>query len=112
MFHCEGCNTCKTGGRENSYHCPKCNICLVGETEETHKCVKVFVDDDCAICLRSMKNSTTQVIILVTCNHAFHEECFEKYACTNNLCPVCRTKMYDDNELDEEWLDLTEEELA
>lgn len=46
---------------------------------------------DCPICLGSM-NTIPKKIVLLSCSHVYHLECFNSYEnfCNENLCPLCR----------------------
>ncbi len=43
---------------------------------------------DCPICLEQKTN-----IVLLPCNHAFHDRCILKWFTRNLTCPVCREEV-------------------
>lgn len=56
---------------------------------------------ECCIC---MENVDTQVNCMTTsCGHCFHSSCFIKNTAYNGYnCPLCRTKMIDETDLDDD----------
>ena len=56
---------------------------------------------ECCIC---MENMDTQVNCMTTsCGHCFHSSCFIKNTAYNGYnCPLCRTKMIDEPEIDDD----------
>ncbi|CAD8061192.1 unnamed protein product [Paramecium sonneborni] len=50
--------------------------------------------DLCSICLCSFQNQG----ILLPCKHLFHIKCIEKWFFANNTCPICRSKINNDDE--------------
>ncbi|CAD8053240.1 unnamed protein product [Paramecium sonneborni] len=54
--------------------------------------------DICSICLCSFQNQG----ILLSCKHLFHVKCIEKWFFTNNSCPVCRQKINNNDENQQE----------
>ena len=44
--------------------------------------------NECSICLENyMKND---MVIILSCNHSFHEPCLKEWFKNNNSCPHCR----------------------
>ena len=58
------------------------------------KIKKVDSDDEdnllneCSICLENYKKD--DMIIILSCNHIYHEECLKEWFKNNNTCPHCR----------------------
>ena len=48
--------------------------------------------DDCAICLRPLRSGPRRGGALL-CRHQFHSACLEKWARTNQTCPICRSAL-------------------
>jgi hypothetical protein len=48
--------------------------------------------DDCAICLRPLRSGPRRGRALL-CRHEFHSACLEKWASTNQTCPICRSAL-------------------
>ena len=48
--------------------------------------------DDCAICLRPLRSGPRRGRAL-SCRHEFHSACLEKWARTNQTCPICRSAL-------------------
>ncbi|GMT04030.1 hypothetical protein PENTCL1PPCAC_26204, partial [Pristionchus entomophagus] len=58
-------------------------------------------DDSCPICLAVFGEDVDSSLILMPCNHHFHEKCVLAWLKQTNSCPSCRKKMPDP--LQEEW---------
>ena len=48
---------------------------------------KLF-DEGCVICLERYKKNDK--IIVLKCNHVFHDECIEAWFISRPSCPLCR----------------------
>ena len=44
--------------------------------------------NECSICLENYKKD--DMIIILSCNHDFHEPCLKEWSKKNNSCPHCR----------------------
>jgi hypothetical protein len=44
--------------------------------------------NECSICLENYKKD--DMIIILSCNHDFHEHCLKEWSKNNNSCPHCR----------------------
>ena len=44
--------------------------------------------NECSICLENYKKD--DMIIILSCNHDFHEPCLKEWSKNNNSCPHCR----------------------
>ena len=44
--------------------------------------------NECSICLDNYKKD--DMIIILSCNHNFHEPCLKEWSKNNNSCPHCR----------------------
>ena len=60
----------------------------------SHKCVERSLESNCPICHCYMFTSTTPVMFL-KCSHCMHVRCYEQYARTSYICPVCCKSMGD-----------------
>jgi len=89
QFHCDKCNICRQGGRENTVHCDNCGICvpIIQFEQNLHKCVH-RIDGDCPICCGPLFESTT-ACTTTRCGHWLHSACLMEYSKFNNRCPVC-----------------------
>jgi hypothetical protein len=45
-----------------------------------------YPGDDCCICLEKMQSSVSRI----SCGHAYHKCCIEKWLAKSNTCPYCR----------------------
>ena len=52
----------------------------------------------CSICLENFKNGDDSIIL--PCIHIFHAECIKKWMKKKNACPICKSKI-DNNEIDD-----------
>lgn len=52
----------------------------------------------CSICLENFKNGDDSIIL--PCIHIFHAECIKKWMKRKNACPICKSKI-DNNEIDD-----------
>lgn len=63
---------------------------------------KARLDDEqnheCSICITSMSGS--QNLSVLPCMHTFHEACIQKWISSNPTCPVCRTRVENDDSND------------
>ena len=51
IFHCDKCKCCMQGGRDTTFHCDVCDICLPLAVKDDHNCGKLYVRNNCPICL-------------------------------------------------------------
>ena len=64
-----------------------------------------FENDECTICLEMIDDDYK----ILECNHIFHNSCFMKYCIfkrENITCPLCRTELLQDTQLDTNPIDL------
>jgi len=95
QFHCEFCNLCRIGGKENFFHCMKCNMCLARNIQESHKCIENISKSGCPVCLEDMHTSTTALFV-PNCGHMMHQKCYGSMRKAGMLaCPVCCTSFED-----------------
>lgn len=52
---------------------------------------KEKISEDCAICLYSLEEG--QQARRLPCFHLFHKECSDKWLMANNICPLCRLEI-------------------
>lgn len=46
---------------------------------------------NCSICNINIENEKSQIIL--NCQHKFHSECINTWTQSNNICPICQTKI-------------------
>lgn len=104
QFHCDSCNICRQGGKDNYEHCNACGICIPVESTDIdngkdknkkHKC-SLKIEGDCPICCSSLFSSTL-ACSAARCGHWMHSSCLAKYGKTNNRCPLCFKSLSDTN---------------
>ena len=49
--------------------------------------VEKYNDDSCSICLEVFINK--EQLVILKCNHLYHEECIKKWNQIKNICPLC-----------------------
>lgn len=49
-------------------------------------------NSDCAICYSEI-NSNSYNYMITPCNHAFHDDCLQKWMKHKMICPICRSKL-------------------
>lgn len=95
FFHCDKCDSCKVGKKENFFHCDTCNICLSNNCKDSHECNKISKDNNCTICLNKIF-STYEEITIMKCNHIIHSKCLKllvDHSKNNNKiasCTICK----------------------
>jgi len=94
-FHCEHCNICRVGKREDYIHCFNCNICAVKD----HKCINNISDSKCPCCLEDIFSSNKNIQYM-KCGHMIHKHCLELYLKNNYNCPLCKKSLFN---LEEYW---------
>ena len=60
-------------------------------------------NENCPICFQMVNDEKSKLEIL-SCRHAFHQECISEWKNHSNICPLCRTEMWN---LDLETLTVT-----
>ncbi|KAM7479689.1 hypothetical protein LguiA_027902 [Lonicera macranthoides] len=95
VYHCPFCNLCRVGNGLgiDFFHCMKCNCCLSIKLQN-HKCLEKALETNCPICCEFLFTSSTTVRAL-PCGHYMHSTCFQAYACSNYVCPICSKSMGD-----------------
>ncbi|CAI9785395.1 unnamed protein product [Fraxinus pennsylvanica] len=95
VYHCPFCNLCRVGKGLgiDFFHCMTCNCCLGMKVVE-HKCREKGLETNCPICCDFLFTSSTAVRAL-RCGHYMHSACFQAYACTHYICPICSKSMGD-----------------
>ncbi|KAF5764015.1 putative transcription factor C2H2 family [Helianthus annuus] len=95
VYHCPFFNLCRLGqglGIDFS-HCMTCNYCL-GIKLLDHKCREKGLEMNCPICYDFLFTSNAAVRALPY-GHFMHSACFQAYACTHYICPICSKSMGD-----------------
>lgn len=89
-YHCDQCDMCLTGIKENTYHCDQCNFCLLVSMKNNHKCIENLKQELCTVCMGILVSD--KFMKISSCDHFIHNECMTKLL-TNNIskCPLCRT---------------------
>ncbi|KAK4409628.1 Zinc finger protein BRUTUS [Sesamum angolense] len=95
VYHCPFCNLCRVGKGLgiDFFHCMTCNCCLAMKLS-VHKCWEKGLETNCPICCDFLFTSSTAVRAL-PCGHYMHSACFQAYACTHYICPICSKSMGD-----------------
>lgn len=95
IFHCDKCGLCRVGKASEWIHCDTCNACLQGTS---HTCIPDSLNNDCPVCLESMRNSTLMATKL-PCGHFIHAAClFESRRQGDIRCPSCKRTTFTDEE--------------
>ena len=73
----------------------KKNICKFLNNRKKDKSIPNIVNTSCIICLENLisekhNDLTENQIIILECNHVFHETCLIKWVKDHNNCPLCR----------------------
>jgi len=88
IYHCDKCKCCKVGKKEDFFHCDKCDCCMNIQLTD-HICIENITDDDCVICLNSLK---IQYVSLkkMKCGHVLHLKCYNQLLSHGVCkCPSC-----------------------
>ncbi|CAI9096158.1 OLC1v1032241C1 [Oldenlandia corymbosa var. corymbosa] len=95
VYHCPSCNLCRLGSGLgiDFFHCMTCNCCL-GMKLMDHKCREKGLETNCPICCDFLFTSSETVRSL-PCGHFMHSACFQAYARTHYICPICSKSMGD-----------------
>jgi len=94
-FHCDTCNSCHIGIKENFFHCDICNICLSNNCKDNHTCKYLDKNSNCPICLDQIFNKLDGIKLL-DCDHMIHKKCldeiFKDASLKNKIpqCPICK----------------------
>lgn len=54
----------------------------------------IDLNESCVICTESF--SLNENVLLLSCNHAYHQDCIRKWFQEQNMCPICRKKVSED----------------
>ncbi|PPD97482.1 hypothetical protein GOBAR_DD05500 [Gossypium barbadense] len=95
VYHCPFCNLCRVGKGlgDDFFHCMVCNCCLAKKLVD-HKCREKGLEINCPICCDFLFTSSESVRAL-PCGHFMHSACFQAYACSHYICPICSKSMGD-----------------
>ncbi|XP_076941700.1 zinc finger protein BRUTUS-like isoform X1 [Bidens hawaiensis] len=95
VYHCPFCNLCRLGKGlgVDFFHCMTCNYCLAIKLAD-HKCREKGLETNCPICCDFLFTSSAAVRAL-PCGHFMHSACFQAYAHTHYICPICSKSMGD-----------------
>ncbi|CAD8177397.1 unnamed protein product [Paramecium pentaurelia] len=95
IFHCEQCKMCRLGKREEFFHCEKCDVCLSISIKPQHNCIEKAFEQNCAVCMDYLKNSTQLIQQFTNCPHFIHVKCLEKMLKKGLYnCPNCNVAIY------------------
>lgn len=56
----------------------------------------IDLNESCTICTE--KYSLNEDVLLLSCNHAYHKDCIQKWFQEQNMCPICRKKVSEDSD--------------
>ena len=92
IYHCDKCNICRQGGRDNFFHCDTCQACLANSMQNNHKCLVASMRNACPVCLDDMFSSTSSCSML-ECGHMLHTHCLNQWIRKRQgylvRCPNC-----------------------
>lgn len=94
FFHCDKCNLCRIGKKENFFHCKVCNACMDIQLQNNHMHIENTLKSDCPICAEYLFTSVKEILFL-KCGHSMHLECYDYYINRNFQCPICMKNMGD-----------------
>lgn len=86
-YHCDKCNACLLGPKNKFSHCDGCGCCVEKRIINTHKCLPNRMCGRCTICMDSMENGES--IIIMKCGHSLHEKCYRSLIENSYKCPEC-----------------------
>jgi uncharacterized CHY-type Zn-finger protein len=84
-FHCNKCETCIIGNKDDYVHCDNCGYCI--RKEDNHVCIEKMSEKNCPICMDNLKYITD--IIIFNCGHGMHKLCYNEYLKSSFKCPEC-----------------------
>jgi len=76
IYHCNDCNSCLVGKKENNFHCNNCKVCISINLKDNHKCNPDAINSFCQICSNKVFDKKNDIKILA-CGHFIHKECNE-----------------------------------
>ncbi|MFS7968420.1 putative transcription factor C2H2 family [Helianthus anomalus] len=89
------CSYCKFFDDERTvYHCPFCNLCRLGQGLG----IDFFHCMTCNYCLGIKlldHEGESAAVKALPYGHFMHSACFQAYACTHYICPICSKSMGD-----------------
>ncbi len=92
-YHCEKCGMCIVGNKNKYLHCDKCKCCIEKTKYNSHKCFSDVLEGTCTICMDLLKNG--EKVLLMSCGHALHNDCFVDLIDTSYKCPQCSKTIKD-----------------
>ena len=74
IYHCDKCENCRVGSKEDTFHCDKCQACFAKNNDENqpkvHECwIRPLKPQICVICCTEMHFSQKSARML-RCGHA------------------------------------------
>lgn len=97
IFHCNDCNMCRMGKREDFIHCYRCNGCINANMYENHGCNIDGMKSSCPICQEDIHSSRRSIYIIKKCSHVLHLDCAVDYLNSNKYqCPICKITMIEE----------------
>ena len=59
----------------------------------------ISIPKECPICLMDIEEDDVETLV---CSHYFHKNCIMRWVHQNNSCPICRHRVIDEEELQQE----------
>eukprot|EP00798_Chlamydomonas_sp_ICE-L_P019776 gene19776-26468_t len=103
QFHCDLCQICRVGGRDNYFHCSTCNCCYAITLRDSHVCIENSMHQNCPCCFEYLFDSI-RAINVMPCGHTIHNECLKALASHSTyLCPVCMKSYMGSSDMERLW---------
>ena len=94
IYHCDECNICRLGKKEDYIHCKSCNLCISKKIYDSHPCKINAKEHNCMVCLNSSWSAVNMPIHILNCGHLIHSECMSNQLASGNYkCPLCKKCM-------------------
>ena len=97
VFHCDECNIRHNGKQQDHFHCKTCNLDILKIYKDTHTCRNFTTETCCGVCHEDTQKSRQHVIIIPTCKHCVHYDCYKQLIDNNHFqCPTCKASLASD----------------
>jgi len=104
-FHCNDCNICRVGGKDNFSHCSKCGMCIDKTVFHNHSCQVGKYTSKCPVCYEDIFSSRSECHEL-PCGHTMHWQCYCDLSSHDIRCPICKKTMLDNEDKILCWKDI------